>query len=131
MNPEAASAGSKQQRPVLLIDSSPYNRKFVSVNLVKRGHTVLEAVTGSEAITLLREHLPSLVILEIEQEDEAAMAVLSCLATERREARIPVVLFTTTPVNLDVVRKVYPHVAAVLTKPVDARSLLAAVSTPA
>jgi len=55
----------KMVKKILVVEDNEINRKlFVSV-LRERGHTVMEAANGREAITLIAHELPVLVLMDI------------------------------------------------------------------
>lgn len=49
----------------LVVDDDPRVRMLVRVNLEARGYAVQEAATGGEAIALMEQTLPSLIILDL------------------------------------------------------------------
>jgi two-component system KDP operon response regulator KdpE len=50
---------------ILVVDDDPTIRKLAKVNLEQRGYTVLGASSGTEAISLLQQDMPDLVILDL------------------------------------------------------------------
>ena len=50
---------------VLVVDDHPANRNLVVTLLGYRGHIVLEAGDGAEALTIARARLPGLVITDL------------------------------------------------------------------
>ena len=49
---------------VLLVDDDAQFRRIITAALAKRGHAVIEAATGREAVVLLGQHKPQAVILD-------------------------------------------------------------------
>ncbi|MHA2297191.1 MAG: response regulator [Candidatus Hodarchaeales archaeon] len=50
---------------IMIVDDSRYVRDLFNVILKKRGHEVIEAKTGEEAIELYKEKNPELVLMDI------------------------------------------------------------------
>jgi two-component system KDP operon response regulator KdpE len=50
---------------ILVVDDDPTIRKLAKVNLEQRGYTVFGASSGTEAISLLQQDTPDLVILDL------------------------------------------------------------------
>lgn len=50
---------------ILVVDDEPQIRKLLSTGLEGYGHTVLTAATGQEALTLIAQRHPDLVVLDI------------------------------------------------------------------
>jgi CheY-like chemotaxis protein len=55
-----------KNRTILIVEDEPQNRKLFRDVLQYRGYTVLEAMDGREGIALAREHLPDLVLMDIQ-----------------------------------------------------------------
>src|SRR6185436_1246635 len=62
MRRDAQAAG---QATILIVDDRPTNRQFLSTLLSYGGHRLLEAGDGAEALKLVREEHPDLVISDI------------------------------------------------------------------
>jgi CheY-like chemotaxis protein len=56
---------SQSARTILIVDNNPIVRKLLRVALAKEGFFVKEAGTGEEAITIVREAAPDLVIQDL------------------------------------------------------------------
>jgi len=54
---------------ILVVDDDEAGRYLKSTLLKRAGYTVIEAVDGHEALTLVREHLPALVLLDVKLPD--------------------------------------------------------------
>jgi two-component system, OmpR family, KDP operon response regulator KdpE len=57
--------GKSATVPTLVVDDDPRVRMLVRVNLEARGYAVQEASTGGEAIAMLEQTIPSLIILDL------------------------------------------------------------------
>jgi two-component system alkaline phosphatase synthesis response regulator PhoP len=55
----------REQYCILLVDDEPDVLEFLSYNLIKEGYQVLKANNGKDAIALLKDNRPHLVILDV------------------------------------------------------------------
>ncbi|HEY5958169.1 MAG TPA: response regulator, partial [Polyangiaceae bacterium] len=78
---------------VLLVDDSPVIREMVSEILVSAGVTVMTATNGEEALSLISEAEPDLVVSDIEMPRMDGFMLLE--AIRKRSQRLPVVMLTT------------------------------------
>ena len=53
---------------VLIVDSSPENREVLRTALSRRGLTIFEAEAAPQGLRLAREHHPSVIVLDLEDE---------------------------------------------------------------
>jgi CheY-like chemotaxis protein len=109
---------------VLLVDDEVEIRSLVALVLAREGYAVREASNGRDALVVLQEAVPALIVLDLYMPGMSGMEFLDEL--ERLPApRPPVVLFSGLAdyVPEDLSRRV----AAVVGKPVRVASLLALV----
>ena len=81
-------------RSVLIIDDNRDNTEMLSrmLSSVPEPPDILKAYSGREALALLREEIPDVILLDFVLPDMDGMAMLDYLRTEVRLARIPVLL---------------------------------------
>ncbi len=79
---------------VLVADDDPDIRFLVRRALSRGGHTVTEAADGEEALRLLREQLPDLLILDLMMPPPDGLAVLAGLRSEPATAALRVLVLT-------------------------------------
>jgi CheY-like chemotaxis protein len=84
---------AEQHRRVLVVDDDPEVRALLATVLRQRSIAVDEAVDGREAIALLREHVYSVVLLDLLMPVADGFAVLDAL--DAAAATQPVVLVLT------------------------------------
>ena len=68
--------------------------KFVKARLSKRGYTVLIAVNGQEALELIRQHQPDLVLLDKHMPLLDGTEVCKRMKDDEQLRAIPVILLT-------------------------------------
>lgn len=50
---------------ILIVDDEPDILEFIEYNLYKEGHEVLKANNGQEALTMVKNHMPHLILLDV------------------------------------------------------------------
>ena len=113
---------------ILLVEDEPGILNLVSVNLLRRGYEVAEAANGAEALELLEDTKPELIILDLRLPEVSGWAVLEHLSGRPSSpTNLPVVVMTASVIDPDLVRSQYPCVTEVLTKPFDISTLISTV----
>jgi two-component system, cell cycle response regulator DivK len=79
---------------VLVVDDDERNRKLARDVLRADGLETVEAGTGGDALAAASEHLPDLVLLDMQLPDIDGMEVARRLRADARTAAIPLVAFT-------------------------------------
>lgn len=82
------------QRTILVVDPDPLQRQLVDVLLADPNARLLEAASAREALELLKEHTPDLVLVAFELPDLDGAEVTDRIKRVSRLARVPVVLTT-------------------------------------
>jgi len=79
---------------VLVVEDSKFLRATREQILRKAGYLVLTAVDGMEALTIARENLPDLILLDMMLPKLDGPSVLRALKADPITAQIPVVVLT-------------------------------------
>ncbi len=113
-------------KKILVVDDEPALVRFIGLTLTGKGYEVLKAVDGQEALRLLFEHKPDLVLLDV------VMPTLdgwqTCSRIRDVSATIPVIMLTgKRKTEDDVVRGLDYGADEYLLKPVGGRELVARV----
>jgi PAS domain S-box-containing protein len=113
---------------ILAVDDRSRNRDFLVTLLTYRGHRVLQAADGTEALAVLAETPVDLVVTDILMPTMDGYELVRRMREEPSTAKIPVIFFTAS-YNQREARHLAEAcgVARVLTKPADADVVLAAV----
>ncbi len=82
---------------ILLVEDYPSTREAIRVLLEQDGHSVLEAGTGLEALTVAAVASPDLILLDLRLPDAHGFNVAQRLRGEARTATIPIVALTAYP----------------------------------
>jgi two-component system, cell cycle response regulator DivK len=84
---------------VLVVDDNDQNRKLAVDVLQAAGFLTFAASRGAEGIALAREHVPDVILMDLQLPDIDGVAATRNLAEHERTARIPVVAISATPLE--------------------------------
>lgn len=79
---------------VMLVDDDPQLRHVVSMFFELEGYNVVQARDGREAIAMLGEYVPDVILLDLLMPDISGIEVCQHVRGDRRLKEIPVVVFT-------------------------------------
>jgi CheY-like chemotaxis protein len=116
-----------QQTKVVLIDDENLMRITTSMLLKHHGFEIATAANGVEGLSLVREQLPGVVLLDIMMPEMDGWEVLRQLKADDRTRNIEVIIFTACDLPVpDDIREKYGNFA-MLRKPFHIEQLLEAV----
>ncbi|MCY0107950.1 Hpt domain-containing protein [Pseudomonas monsensis] len=94
--PAHADIDSEPQKPllVLVVDDSVTVRKVTSRLLERHGMNVLTAKDGVDAMLLLEEHMPDLMLLDIEMPRMDGFEVATQVRNDERLQHLPIIMIT-------------------------------------
>ena len=107
---------------VLLVEDNEKNMKLARDVLRFHGFTVIEAVDGETAVRLAAEHLPQLVLMDIQMPGIDGIQALERIRTDERTRRIPVVALTASVMAGDRERFDAAGFDGFIAKPIDVRA---------
>ena len=87
-------AGTKTLTTILLVDDSILLRAANAAILTRAGYTVLTAGDGEEALEVVQQHRPDLVILDLMMPKLGGEQVLQALRKDATTKYIPVIVLT-------------------------------------
>jgi len=108
---------------IVVADDEADIRRLVAFSLRRRGHTILEATTGTEAEDLIRETQPDLAILDVTMPDQTGIDVVRALASDERCKHIPIVLLSAKGQPQEIEAGLAVGATAYLVKPFSPRDL--------
>jgi two-component system KDP operon response regulator KdpE len=109
-------------KTILVVDDEPQIRRALRTNLSVRGHQVVEAGTGEEALRAVADHHPDLVLLDLGLPGIDGIDVLHGL---RGWTDVPVIVLTVRGRELDKVEALDAGADDYVTKPFGMNELLA------
>jgi len=119
-----ANAHSKS---VLIVDDETSLRTLVRANLEVDGFEVSEAVDGIQAMEMLKENRPDLILLDIMMPGKDGIEVLEDLAADKELSEIPVILLTAKGEQEDLERGAALGARGHITKPFDPEQMVRTV----
>jgi adenylate cyclase len=111
---------------LLVVDDTPLNVKLLRELLVHQGYEVLTATTGEEALELIANNQPDLVLLDVVMPGIDGYEVCRRLRADQVTALLPVVMVTSSN-DPDRVKGIDAGADDFLIKPVERNELLARV----
>ena len=87
---------------VLVVDDSTANRQLLSAMLHKKGHQVVLAVDGTEALALCEQSMPDLVLMDVAMPNISGFDVVRQMRS-RFDRWIPILFISANTSNQDVV----------------------------
>lgn len=123
---EGIEAGNTSIRKehIVVVDSQEDYLRFTSSNLQEQGYLVTRATTGEEALTLLTQRPPDLVLLETMLTDIDGFEVCRRV---RESSSVPIIILTSQSTQKDKIRGLELGADDYITKPFSVEELLARV----
>jgi CheY-like chemotaxis protein len=112
---------SSDRRPVMIVEDHRSIREGLSALLTAKGFPVVAAASGEEALQLLTDCLPSVLLLDLMLPGISGEELLATMRKDARFVDMPVVVVSAAPVTLT-------NVTAVVRKPPNVDRLLETVS---
>ena len=112
---------------VLIVEDNDKNMKLLRDVLQATGFETLEATSGEEGVALASEHVPSLVLMDVQLPGIDGVEALARLRGEEHTASVPVVALTAQAMRGDRERFLEAGFDGYLSKPVDVTELISLV----
>ena len=113
--------------PILVVDDDALSRELVSEYLGAEGYQVLTCTSAEEALSLVREELPGLVLMDIRLPGIDGLAATRIIKTDPLINHIPVIATTALATKSDEAQVLEAGCESHLVKPLDLPRLLATV----
>lgn len=104
---------------VLIVEDVPVQAQLVEYHLAALGHHFRTARDGQEALDLIAEAAPDIVLSDVEMPVMDGLVLCAAIKNNAHTRGIPVVLLTAADGALDIVRGMNAQADGYLTKPVD------------
>jgi two-component system cell cycle response regulator DivK len=114
---------------VLVIEDNAANMKLASLLLINAHHDVLRAFDAEIGLTMAREQLPDLILMDIQLPGMNGLAATTLLKQDRVTAGIPVIALTAMAMKEDQEKSRRAGCDAYLAKPLGYRQLYAAINS--
>ena len=106
------------QFTVLAVDDVPLNLLLVEKMLSRYKFKVKKANSGSEALEMIKEELPSVVLLDLLMPNMDGYEVLARLRADSRTKDLPVIILTALNSDADIIRGFKAGANDFITKPI-------------
>jgi phosphate regulon transcriptional regulator PhoB len=116
-------------KKILVADDEPDVLQLVSLNLKNAGFNVLKAEDGMTALTLARESVPALIVLDLMLPEMSGLEVCKVLKKEPGTAQIPIIMLTAKAEEVDRIVGLELGADDYLTKPFSPRELVLRVKS--
>jgi len=119
--------GQREMKQILImvVDDDPSIRKFIKANLEARDYRVLVAGDGKEAIQIMEEELPELILLDIMMPEMDGFQVCKAI---REWSQVPIVMLSARDSESDKVKCLDAGADDYLTKPFSLKELLSRIN---
>jgi CheY-like chemotaxis protein len=118
-------SAARGRRTVVIADDEPSVRLLVHATIGADDFNVVEAVDGDEAWSLIQEHRPSLVLLDVRMPGRTGLEILDAIRADPGLAGTKVILLTASAMESDMAAGLAAGADFYLTKPFSPRALLA------
>jgi len=119
-----AAASARGPKKILVVEDSGMARKLVVNTLVTEGYSIFEAVDGLEAVSMVDEVKPDLVLLDLILPKMDGYAVLDIIRKNETYKNLPVIALTSRDALFDKLKGKMRGTDEYLTKPVNPKELL-------
>jgi two-component system, OmpR family, phosphate regulon response regulator PhoB len=114
---------------VLVVEDEPAQREVLAYNIQAEGYQVISAQAGDEALVLVRETPPDVIVLDWMLPNVSGIEVCRQLKMSTETARIPVIMLSARSEEVDKIRGLETGADDYITKPYSVAELLARLRT--
>jgi len=118
---------AKRHSRILVVDDEPAMVQYLTTVLTRDGYEVLQAMSGHEALAIVREQSPDLVLLDMMMPEIDGFQVLQELRALEEFRELPVIILTALTAEQDIVRSFEGGVTDYIDKPITPAVLRARV----
>ena len=122
--PNQLPGAARRRRTVIIADDEPSVRLLVQATIGVDDYNVFEAVDGDEAWSLIQQHRPSLVLLDVRMPGRTGLEILTAIRSNPNLAGTKVILLTASAMASDMTAGFEAGADFYLTKPFSPRDLL-------
>ena len=113
---------------VLIVDDDEKNVRLIRLILSKEEYQVVSACSGSEALEMVDEKRPDIILLDIMMPGIDGFEVCKRLKADEQTRHLPVIMVTALQEKEDRIRAMEAGADDFITKPIDPDTLLAVIS---
>jgi two-component system cell cycle response regulator DivK len=110
------------------VEDNPANMTLATFLLTSAGHTVLSAVTAEAGLALAREHLPQLILMDIQLPGMDGLQATTLLKKDEATSAIPIIALTALAMKGDEERIRAAGCDGYIAKPIRYQEFLSAIA---
>jgi len=116
------------EKPLILIaDDESHIRHVVRLKLGNAGYDIMTAEDGEEALSMVQEHLPDLLITDYQMPFMTGLELCIEMKKDAELSHIPAIMLTARGSSLEQSEMAMTNIHEVLSKPFSPREVLAVV----
>ena len=112
---------------VLVVEDEPAIQELIAYNLKQAGHQALRADNAEQALRLVQDALPDLVLLDWMLPEQSGLSIARHLRANERTRTIPIIMLTAKSAEQDKLIGLEAGADDYITKPFSPRELLARI----
>ena len=113
-----------KSQTVLIIEDNELNMKLVRSMLQLADYEIVEAQNAEDGIKLAREHLPNLILMDIQLPGIDGLDATRIIKNDPNLAHIPIVALTSYAMQGDQEKAISAGCTGYIAKPIDTRNFL-------
>lgn len=122
-----AEFAKPEEKKILIIDDDDTILSFLEYYLSRQGFKVFTALDGQQALTMITQNLPDLVIVDAMLPKKSGYEVVKILQQNYKTLPVIVISGFVKDVNMQMMFKMEPNVKEFLTKPIQPDYLLSKI----
>lgn len=111
------------EKIVLIVDDDSKSRRIFDIHLTSMGFQTILANNGEQGIKLVKENIPSLIIMDIQMPVMDGIQAIKILRSELSTSKIPVIALTSYAMRGDKEKFVKAGFNGFISKPIDLNKL--------
>ncbi len=108
---------------ILVVEDNDRNRRLMRILLKANGYEVIEASTGVEAMDYLQDHVPDLILMDIQLPHTDGLALTREIKNGAQTKDIPIIAVTAYAMKGDRERMLEAGCDGYISKPIDTQKL--------
>ena len=111
-------------KSILIVEDNELNMKLFNDLLEAKGYTIIQTRNGMEALSLAKEHMPDLILMDIQLPEVSGLEVTKWIKEDDRISHIPIIAVTAFAMKGDEERIRSGGCEAYISKPISVGSFV-------
>lgn len=107
----------------MVVEDNEKNRKLMRVVLKSKGYAVIEAATGEEALNLLKNQKPNIILMDIQLPGIDGLTLIKLIKADAMTKEIPIIAVTAYAMKGDEQKILETGCDAYVSKPINTQEL--------